>query len=193
MPPIAQYKTFKIHDTWSIRNESESQPLLVASLTAKTWTDDASGNPQFVDVDPSRILVRLSRNSARLTPKSTEDFSADVQCLDKRPCWVVVYALLSLGRVSGVGVQEMLPHVIYLSVKPIQKTEVTTEFASETSFTVLNSGPNFERPIADIWTTTGKQSFGFPVFPESRRTVTVDSTITKISVRFEKFKINVAH
>ena len=194
LPPIAEYRSTKVTDTWTIRNESKALPLLVVGSEVRTWTDDASGQPRFEKVDPKKIRVKLSENSARIPPSRSHNFTADVECLQKQPCWVSIFTSLTLPRNKGqVGVIEVLPHVVYLeSKKPIQRGEIQTAFLNDHSLEIRNTGARFDRPLVTLWTAGGKKTVSFPLFPDYRRVVTDNSAIVKATLHFAKFKINTA-
>jgi hypothetical protein len=190
-PPVVEYSGTKANDIFTIKNQSETTPLLVTGLSAEDFTVDNLGNPTFTKLDPARIQVRLSETSARISPLGTHEFYVEARCLQPGPCWFSIYISIAQGRTAnGVAVTLLLPHTIYLGQGSAKKKEVRVNFLNSNSFEIVNDGPGLDRPQVELWTSAGKSLSGIPIFPHYTRVVTSDSPITKLRVKFAKSTIN---
>ena len=187
-PPLISYSQTKVSDSFEIKNVSETTPLTVVSLTAKTFTIDAGGNPAFADVDPMKISLKLSEQSARIPPLGTHEFFLEAKCLQPGPCWFTVNVALAMGRTAdGVAVTVMLPHTLYLGHGSIKKKDVGVIFLGDKSFELVNTGTGLDRPFIEMVTATGKRSIGAPLLPFQTRKFESDVPIQKVKIHFAKF------
>ena len=190
-PPVISYSSMKTSDVFTIKNISETAPLLVTGLSAETFTVDEAGNPTFVKLDPTKISLRLSENSARIPPLGTHEFYVEMKCLQPGPCWACIYVSVAAGRAAnGIAVTLMLPHTIWLGQGNIKKKEAQVNFIDAKSFKIINDGNGLDRPQVEIWTAAGKSLSGVPLLPHHTRIVTSDVPIERIKVKFAKFTIN---
>jgi hypothetical protein len=188
-PPLASYSQTKVSDSFEIKNVSETQPLTVVSLTAKTFTIDSNGDPTFVDIDPSKISLKLSEQSARIPPLGTHEFFVEAKCLQsKTPCWYTIYVSLAMGRTAdGVAVTVMLPHTTYLYANSIKRSDVDITWIDNKTFKLTNTGNGLDRPYVEMWTTDGKKTIGAPLLPSQSRQFVSEAPIQKIKIHFTKF------
>jgi hypothetical protein len=193
-PPVVSYSGFKTSDIFTIKNNSETAPLLVTGLSVETFTVDEAGNPTFVKLDPTKISLKLSENSARIPPSATHEFYVEMKCLQPGPCWACVYASVANGRTAnGIAVTLLLPHTIYLGQGSVKRKEAEVNFIDKTSFKITNDGNGLDRPQVEIWTAAGKSLSGVPLFPHYSRLVTSDLPIERIKIKFTKFTIDEKH
>lgn len=187
-PPLVSYSQTKVSDSFEIKNVSETTPLTVVSLTAKTFTVDSAGNPAFTDVDPAKVSLKLSEQSARIPPLGTHEFFIEAKCLLPGPCWFTVNVALAMGRTAdGVAVTVMLPHTIYLGHGSVKKKDIGVIFLGDQSFELINQGPGLDRPFIEMVTAAGKRSIGAPLLPFQTRKFEADAPIQKVKIHFTKF------
>ena len=191
-PPIVEYSQLKVSDSFEIKNASETQPLTVVALTAKAFTvDGKTGDPAFIDVDPTKISLKLGEQSAHIPPLGSHQFEVQARCLQSSPCWFTVFASIAVGRASnGVLVTVVLGHTCYLGQGSIKRKDVQVSFINGNSFEIVNSGAGLDRPLIELWTAAGKKTFGIPIFPNGTRIVASESPISRVRVKFAKSTIN---
>lgn len=191
-PPVVEYSSLKTQDVFTIKNESETAPLIVTGLSVETFTVDATGNPTFTKLDPTKISLKISENSIRIPPSGRHEFYADMKCLQPGPCWASIHVLIAQGRAAnGIAVTLVLPHTIYLGQGTVKKKEARVNFLNANSFEIVNDGTGLDRPQVEVWNATGKTLAGVPIFPHYTRIVTSDTPITKVRVQFAKQTITV--
>ncbi len=187
-PPLVSYSQTKVSDSFEIKNVSETTPLTVVSLSAKTFSINSNGDPTFVDIDPSKISLRLSEQSARIPPLGTHEFFIDAKCLQPGPCWACIYVSLAAGRTAdGIAVTVMLPHTLYLGHGSIKKKDITLLFMGDKSFEIVNGGDGLDRPFVEMSTSAGKKTIGAPLLPHQTRQFTSEAPIQKIKIRWTHF------
>jgi hypothetical protein len=190
-PPIVEYSQSKVSDNFEIRNESETEPLIVTGISAHTFSVDEKGDPRFLALDPTKVSLRWSDSSLRIPPQSSREIFVEAKCLQEKVCWMALYVAIARGKNSqGVGVTELLPHTIYLGLGSIKKKETQFQFIDENSFTITNTGAGLDRPLVELWTANGKKTFGVPIFPNGTRLITSDSPITRLRLKFAHFKLD---
>lgn len=195
-PPVIEYSSSKTTgDSFTITNTSETQPLQVASMLVKTFTVDVkTGEPSFANIDPSKISVELSRQSAYIQPNGSAEFFIRAKCLQLQPCWFTVFSSLSMGRSSnGYLVNVLLPHTVYLyGKKLLKKQDVEVQFVDQNTLAIKNlSDARMDRPLVELTTGTGKKILGAPIFPSGVRLISSDSPISKAVVKFSHFKVEI--
>ena len=190
-PPIVEYSQSKVSDTFEIRNESETEPLIVTGISAHTFSVDEKGEPRFLALDSTKVSLRWSDSSLRIPPHGSRQIFVEAKCLQEKVCWAALYVAIASGKNSqGVGVTTLLPHVLYLGLGSIKKKETQFQFIDQTSFTITNTGIGLDRPQIEIWTASGKKTFGVPIFPSGTRIIASDSPITRVRLRFTHFKLD---
>jgi hypothetical protein len=195
-PPVIEYASFKTtDDSFQITNTNETQPLQIVALSVRTFTVDVkTGEPAFQEIDPTKISVKLSRQSAYLQPGGSMDFDVRAECLQQQPCWFTVFSSLSIGRApNGYLVSVLSPHTVYLyGKKPLRRKDVEVHFINANTLEIKNlSTTRMDRPFIEAVTERGKQTRGSPIFPLGVRQITFDSPISKVTVKFAHFKVEV--
>jgi hypothetical protein len=190
-PPIVEYPQSKVSDVFELRNESETEPMIVTGLMASAFTVDNAGTPTFTPIDPTKIAIRWSENSMRIPPLGRHEIFVDMKCLQSKVCWACINIAISRGRnAQGVAVTLLLPHVIYLGHGSIKRKEAQVKFVDTHSFIITNTGNGLDRPLIELWTDGGKKTFGAPIFPNGARLVISESPITRVRIKFAKFKLD---
>src|SRR6266404_7076433 len=94
-PPIVEYSQSKINDSFELRNESQTEPMIVTGLAASTFSVDNDGNPIFAPIDPTKIALKWSENSMRIPPQGRREIFVEMKCLEARTCWACIYVAVS--------------------------------------------------------------------------------------------------
>jgi hypothetical protein len=199
-PVLSEYRT-KAEGRFEIVNDMFVAANVV--LEAKGFTVDAAGAIQYTPLDPS-IKLKLSEKSFRLQPKGSRTVTYTAAA-EKLPAWFVIYADIAgspVKKTSGLNVQIMLPHTVYILPNEDAKKEelnissATYDAATHTlAVNVASSSANFARvDLALVKTNDGEvDARGFPIFPNSKRRVDIPLEANKIpekvTLQFEKFKL----
>jgi hypothetical protein len=153
--------------------------------------------------DSAQVELHLSAMSFRIPPLGTHTVFYEARART-HPAWFMVLASMTGARTdAGLNVRLELPHVVYLLQKePLQKEAVTVRafaFDSAARQAVLeleNSSPSLGRVVGSELSAGGKRGTpfgGFPLFPRSRRRVTVPwegaESPDRLLLRFAHFTV----
>jgi hypothetical protein len=172
-------------------------------IETRSFSVAESGEISYRPVD-SNIHVKLSATSFRIPPKQSY-FLFYAATADHAPAWFVIYAAFSgfaFRTEQGMNVRVQLPHTVYLLPKGgVEKTDlhiISANYdASSKKVTVIaeNNGPNFGRvqQAFVFGDKKRKEVSGFPVFPQSRRSVEYDwdgeQPPERVVLDLDKFKV----
>lgn len=189
-PPIAEFSQSKVGDAFELRNESETEPMVVTGITAYTFTVNEQGKPSFLPIDATKISLRVSDNSIRIPPQGRRSVYVEMKCLQAKVCWATLYVSIAQGKNSeGMGVTLALPHTLELGVGSIHKRDIQVKFIDAHSFAITNAGSGLDRPTIEMQTASEKKTFGTLILPNGTRLVTSDSPVSKVTVKFAHFKV----
>jgi hypothetical protein len=200
-PPIAEYQE-KARSSFQLHNGSLF-PLTVV-LEVRGFRVTEAGEVVDLPLDTTRVHVKLSAMSFRITPRSSYRVFYEATG-DSLPAWFNILSAMSGTRLdNGLNVRLLLPHVVYLNQKQaLKKNEVAVrafEFdaaARKMRIQLQNLGPHLGR-VHQVTVTDGDATSepigGFPLFPNSRRWAEVpwqgEAPATRISLRFARFAID---
>jgi hypothetical protein len=167
------------------------QPLATV-LEAKSFSVDETGQMETHDLDRS-IHLRLSEMSAKIPPSAVHVFNFEVVC-DHAPCWFQIYSSNGEARAvkRGVGVRIMLGETIYVYQSLLVRGDVVTAWRDPQTLVLENHGDSFGH-AKDVQVRYDGKTVGghtFPLFPHSRRIIHFDRAPQKVSIVFEKFKLD---
>lgn len=197
-PVIAEHQG-KARSKFELVNDSLF-PLNVV-LEPKGFSISVNGEAIFRPLDSS-IHLKLSAMSFRIPPRQSRFVFYEARA-DALPAWFVIYSTFAGFPVqSGLNVQVVLPHTVYLLQKePLDSSHVRlrlAEFQPEARRVVVeleNTGPYLGRAReAEVISTAEKTtSPGFPLLPHSERRLEIPweaaESPEKVVIRFKGFVV----
>jgi len=200
-PVLSEYRN-KAEGRFEVVNDMFTATNVV--LEAKGFTVDEGGAIKYVPLPPE-IKLKLSDKSFRLAPKAKRTITYSATAA-QMPAWFVIYADVAgapVKKTSGLSVQVMLPHTVYiLPDKDADRQELTIASATFDPATktlalkVTSGSANFARvELTQVKTNDGTlEARGFPVFPKSTRRIEIqvagDKVPQKVTLQFGKFELD---
>ena len=200
-PPIVEHRG-SAKSSFVVGNES-IYPLTV-QLSVKGFEVDSAGTLRDVPLDTARVRVKLSTLSFRLQPRQRYTVFYEVRA-DSLPAWFNIWSAVSGARTtSGLNLRIELPHVVYLNQKEklavadVQLRGAVWQPARRELLVVLeNTSGRIGRArlvVAEAPALPGAEAPAFPLFPHSRRWVSVpwahDVPPARVEVRFDGFRVS---
>lgn len=202
-PPIVEHRG-NAKSSFVVGNESLF-PLTV-QLSVKGFEVDSVGTLRDVPLDTTRVRVKLSTLSFRLQPRQRYTVFYEASS-DSLPAWFNIWSAVSGARTStGLNLRIELPHVVYLNQREklaqadVQLHGVTWQpLRRQVVVELENGSPRIGRAqLVEVTTPSLPKAEGpaFPLFPRSRRLVTVPwphpVPPTSAEVRFDGFRVTTA-
>lgn len=199
-PVLSEYHN-KAEGRFEIVNDMFVSANIV--LEAKSFSVDEAGHIEYLPLDPD-IKLKFSEKSFRLPPKGnrTVTYSATAT---KLPAWFVIYADVAgapVKKTSGMNVEVMLPHTVYILPAEDAKQEelkISSATYNAATHTLKVDVASTSTTVARVELTLVKTNHGevdargFPVFPNSKREVEIpiegDKIPEQVTLQFEKFKL----
>lgn len=199
-PLLSEYER-KADGSFDLVNDSFAAVTVI--LEARSFTVDEEGEIRYRPLDPG-IHLELSEMSFRIPPKQTRTVYYKATA-DHKPAWFVIYSFirgLPVRTRSGMAVQLSLPHTVYVLPKKSASREDLkvrrARFDAKTKtvqIEVENKGELFARVLSSELSQGGQRQPGpgFPVFPESRRRITIpwphERPPEKLLLRLRRFTV----
>lgn len=200
-PPIAQYKGNKARGSFVLSNQT-LYPLTVV-LQPRGFEVNADGDLADLELDTTRIQLKLSSTSFRLQPRQSYTVFYEVAA-DSVPTWFNIWSGVTGAKTEGgINLRIELPHVVYLNQKERLREEdiairsVRYDPAGHIAVVEMeNLSPRLGRAetvTLSVERGPKAEAAGFPMFPGSIRRVRVpwaDSIPPgRAEVRFDGFRL----
>jgi hypothetical protein len=200
-PPLAEYQE-RARSSFRLENAS-IYPITVV-LEVRGFTISEQGEVQDTQLDTSRVHVKLSEMSFRISPRGSRTVFYEASS-DSLPAWFNILSAMSGAKTqNGLNVRILLPHVVYLNQKqPLRKGEVVVHRVELDSgrkkarVLLENTGSHLGR-VYQLTLSDGhsvaQQAGGFPLLPHRRRWAETNWGATtapsRLGIRFAKFNID---
>jgi hypothetical protein len=161
----------------------------VATVEVRGFAIDENGQLSIQPVDSSSHIA-LSASSVRVPPQSqsTVDFSA--QCPNSCEFSILTMSAPEKKVSLGLSIKTAFAETVYCQSQTINKTDIKTTWQDPLTLLVENLGEGFDRPEVDA-RLDGKMAAqpSIPLMPHVKRFVHFPSKPSKITLQFERFKV----
>lgn len=184
-PPIAEYRGAKADGMFEIQNTSDYSMAVV--LEARSFAVDDQGQVRYRPLDPG-IQIKMGVSSFVLRPHDNRMIFYKATFPSVPASFSIIPTLTKAGVVTGVRINYILPHMIYVYQKEkFQRSDVKVQLL-DGMLQIQNLSAKLGRVEA---VQASKQDLGgFPLFPGQTRQIALSGE--KASVTFEDgFKVNV--
>jgi hypothetical protein len=184
-PPIAEYRGNKVDGMFELQNTTDYAMAVV--LETRSFTVDEHGQIQYRSLDNS-VKIKMGASSFVLRPHDGRMIFYKASFPSAPASFSIVPTMTKAGAVTGVRINYILPHMIYVYQKEkLQRSDINVKL-EDGVLHVQNLSRKLGRVIA---VQSSKEELGgFPLFPGQTRDLPVGGD--RASVTFEDgFKIAV--
>ena len=164
---------------------------LVSTLQVTGFSVSEEGEVSLVPL-PLDIHVTLSSSSVRVPPQSQS--SVEFQATCPSSCQFLIMTSDSVERrvSDGISIKVILPETVYIEREPIRKGDITLAWQDAKTLLVSNNGGGFDRPLVDALLNNKSTPLpSIPLMPHAHRFIHFDVPPSKVTLRGEKFKLEI--